>query len=258
MENPDRLILSKDFPELTESPVIAAKDSLVVKTLSEAGRGGVVLSGSGDVEVTIDPEIWNSRVGEEFRSRCDEWDTLRTAIMNGLDDYNVKKALDLVSEELLKLKNIIVSSSIATMKKSRHLPDVGTVVSVGRNYECDYSVGDQVALRPGDMYLEEPDGCYRVVKDRYDPFTGKFLYDLTDSVPMVYRDGPVARGDWAVAKRKRLTSLETSIAVYSQDVEVEGQMYAYKGERLFLDFPEDWGLTKDHCLIKRSGLLASL
>lgn len=227
----------------------------MVRTLSEAHRNNVLMPGSGEVDVILDPEVWESHIGEEFRQRCDEYAVMKRAWDSGCRNDEVKKGIEAVSERLVALRGLILVASMDSGSKSRHLPDVGTVVSVGEKHSETFQVGDRVALRPGDMYYETDEkDCFRVLKDRYDPHTGKFLYDVTDSVPLKLTDeGPVPTGDWTIAQRlEEKYEFLTGTEVYRDAAVVEGETWLYKarrGDMLTFVFPQDGGFTKAHCLL---------
>lgn len=220
------------------------------------------MPGSGDVDVILDPEVWASHIGEEFRQRADEYAEMKRAWDNGCRNDEIRKGIDAVSERLSALRGLIVVASMDAGKKSRHLPDVGTVVSVGEKHQETFKAGDHVAVRPGDMYYETDEGdCFRILKDQYDPHTGNFLYDVTDSVPMkLTEDGAVSTGDWCVAERlEEKFEFLTETEIYRDAAVVEGETWLYKAGRkdvLTFVFPQDWGMTKAHCLIHGRALAA--
>lgn len=240
---------------------MARPDGIVVRTLDSADRNGILMSGSGETNLILDPEIWESHIGEEFRMRSDEYLTMKAAWDSGCNHEALKKGIEAVSERLVALRGLIVVASMDSTSKSRSLPDIGTVVSVGEKHSDKYNVGDHVTLRPGDMYLEHEGSSYRCLKDQYNPHTGAFLYDVTDSVPMVLTEtGAEPKGEWSLAKRVQAEyAIQISTEVYTDIAEVDGCEWFYKaepGDRLTFVFPNDWGLTKDHCLLHSRCMVA--
>lgn len=224
-----------------------------------------MVAGSADDELQMDEEVWNSHVGAAFRKNCDRYETLRQAIATGCKDDEVKRAFDAVCEELRKLRLSIVFACRQDQKLPRMLPDIGTVVSVGQKWEGVYFPGDHVAIRPGDVYYEEGGVHYRILRDRYDKHTKKFLYDVTDSVPMRLTDNLLhAMGTWTLAERVRKSRTLLSVKPeYTSEVDVQGVRMLFRAKEggdgmLTFKNPQDWGLDDSHCLVQTSCLMAGV
>lgn len=265
MEDSSTLYLSKNFPDLVRPSFDAGPVSIVIRTPETADRGGVLVGNSVEEEAKIDPEVWNSHIGAEFRQCCDRYWTLKRALRNGCKDEEVKKAFAIVCDKLASLRMLIVYASRQSTTKSRLLPDIGTIVSVGEKYRGLYEEGDHVCVRPGDVYHEEEGMCFRIVRDRYDKYSGKFLYDVTDSVPLkLHEDGAMeAYGTWALAERvQRTETLLTVKPSYTAEVDVQGErlLFRQKDGHGFLTFrnPEDWGLSPAHCLVNSASLMGAV
>lgn len=266
MENSHLLYLSSDFPEVVPTKVKAGPNSVVVQTVDFKEKSGVLIAGTGEKVTQLDQELWDGPPGVEFRSLCDKYWTLKRAWENGCKEEPVRAALMACTERMDVLKGLLLVTSYEGVTASNLTPDIGIVVSVGKNHQDKYQVGDKVALRPGDLYLQEQGSVpYRVLKDQYDPHTGEFLYDVTDSVPLkLTEDGVETLGEWVLAKKVRKQfEIDVSGDHYEQFLDIGGVKTLFKvtdpaNDLLTLTDPHTWGLPEGSCVVQRSCLTGVL